>query len=310
MSAPVLPLGLSDLDPIELALEGVVPSLIVAVLALGLAWRVWTRAQAPAGAGSAWGLPLALGVGFFATFQAMLGWPGADWYPDMKTRVAWVALAAAAFGLVQAGAQRAWRLPAGGFFLAASTYLLAHWRLQGMWDWPTTLAWILGASLAATILYVSLEALAWRRGGAALPLALSVGTGTAALTYFLAHSENYARLASGLAAALGVAFVVGLRKPTLKLARGGVVAFVAIYGGLALAANRTADLPPLPLALVLVAPLCAWAGEFPPLRSARPRVRAVLVGLAVVLPLAAAVFLTRSANPATGADAYLESLGT
>ncbi len=88
---------LSDINPVKLALEGVVPSIVLATVALGLAWRIWLAddpvrdgvakgADRPR-AGVAWGAPLALGGGFFASYVGIHGWPPADWYPDMKARL-------------------------------------------------------------------------------------------------------------------------------------------------------------------------------------------------------------------------------
>ena len=273
------------------------------------AWRFWSRKAPAFGASVAWGAPLALGGGFFASYVAIHGWPAADWYPDTKARVAWLGIAAAVFGLVQAGAQRAWRIPVLVFCAAASAWLLAHWWREELWDTRTTATWFVAATLGVYALWEGCESLARRRTGAALPLAWSLGAGLAAQSFYFAHSESHARMTSALASALGVAFVIGLRRGNLQLARGGTLVFVLLYAGMAVANRLTADLPPDAFALILVAPLAAWLAELPLLAGRRPVTRVVFTVLLVLAPLALAAWRAHAANPPLGMDAYMDSMG-
>lgn len=298
----------SDVDPLELALEGVVPSALVALPILALAARAWSRRPAPDGVAGAWGPPLALGLGFFAACVGVNQWPPADAYPDMKARMAWLALAAVVFGSVQAGAQRALRVGVALFYAGAAAWLVAHWYRQDVWDVGQLTLWMAFCTAAAFLAWELCERLALRRPGAGLALTWSLGAGLAAQCFYLAHAESHARMTSGIAVALGMAFLVGLRKPQLSLARGGVLCLVATWSGMALTNHLTAELPRLALVLVVLAPAGAWLGEAAP--SQRPRLRLALGLVGVLVPLGLAVWSTMDANDAgDAADAYLESLG-
>ncbi|MFT7540047.1 MAG: hypothetical protein ACI9K5_001006 [Gammaproteobacteria bacterium] len=314
---------LSDINPVKLALEGVLPSIVAAVVVLGLALRIWrpdTRlgdheAAAPVGprvgpqGGMTWGAPLAIGVGFFASYVGIHGLPPLDWYPDMKARLAWVALAAAAFGVLRARSVHP--KPWGNvcFFALASLYLLSHWSLRGHWPWTATLIWVVAATLTCTLQWFCLEKLATRLSGAGLSLCLCLCAGLASRSFFLAHAESHARMASGIAATLGVAAVFGLRRRNLALSRTGIATFVLLYTGLGLANHLTADLPPAALALILAAPVTLFLLELPALRGTKTWVRLVLGLVLVLIPVAYAAEITGDANPAYGADDYMRSLG-
>ena len=302
----MLPTTGPQIDPVLLGARAVLPALTVAVAILPWAWRKRGACQVDPDGSRAWALPLALGLGLFASYVGIHGWPPAAWYPDMKARLAWAGVAAGLFGLAQA------RLGLGRwahliFLGLCAFWLLWHWQLRGMWPPVRTAQWLLGWTLVVWVQTALLERVARRGEGPALPLLLCAGCCLSALVFLWAHAQSHARLAAGLASVLGLAGLVAFWRPRFSMARGGIATFALLYSGLALANHLTADLPSLALGLILVAPLGTWIATSPLLFTERPLLRVLLALLAVLLPVILAAWSTHAANPPYGVDDYLNS---
>ena len=241
-------------------LAGVLPPALVGAALLALAWRVWRpRGSVPAAPSSAWGAPLAFGLGYAAAHAAIHGTaPPLSLELDVKETLAWAGIAVALVGLGLARGSAAGKLLAGALALALPWVLLDFQR-GARWSTGVALLWtgLFGSVLALGGL--SAEALARRLPGLLAPLLwMAVGT-AAALSLVLGASGSLGQLAGALAAVAGAALVLALRQPRPGLAGGGAFAAWLLIGGLLLAGVYAAELPPGSAVLLALAPHAPWA---------------------------------------------------
>jgi len=268
--------------------RGVLAPALVAALVLVLAWRPWlSGARAPDGRWS--GAP-AIGLAFLVGFAATIGPPRLPFAGGALSGQEWLAWIALAAGVPLAVAARPGR---AAVLRGLLTVALVEGVLRAMfvhhWSGAPAILWFAGLALALNLHFWSAEALARRAPGAAMPLSwIVVGTGLA-LTSGLTGSTALAQLAGAATAALGPALVLAWWRPRFSLAGGAATMVVLVLFGIGLCARFYSSLPRLEASLLLCAPFLAWVAELPPLRSRRPRVRALARALAVLVPVAAAV---------------------
>ena len=76
-----------DVALLEMALAGILPPVTVAAVALGLAWKPWRRGRVTPGRATAWGAPLAIGLGYAAGHLGTHGWPRFHPWPQLLFQV-------------------------------------------------------------------------------------------------------------------------------------------------------------------------------------------------------------------------------
>ena len=152
-------------------------------------------------------------------------------------------------------------------------------------------------ALLSVLLWVGLDALARKRPGASVPLALWLAaTGLSFALLFSGFAIN-SQLAGTLAAVLGAATVCAWIWKRSTLAGGAVGVLAIALTTLAAGGLHLSELPPLSALLIAAGPLAAWLAEL--LGAGRmPARRAVLVRLAqVAIPVAAGVWIARDGRP-------------
>lgn len=281
---------------LQIAARGIVPPAVVAVLFLAAAWRPWLRSGPGPGPGTSWAAPLALGLGYAAGHVATHGWPPLALDVGIKQGLFYVAVAGAFFGLYESVRRPAWGVRAV-LSVAAPFYLLDfmrryHWEGMEAVGWTTVLA---GSLLAG---WLALDALAERLPGGALPIAWTATATLASASLMVTRSATLAQLAGCLATVLGVAAVVGLRRSSFTLARGGVSVFALLMAGLLWAGHYSSELSGLAAVGLGLSPVMPWLALAPGLSRQRGWRRGALVVALAILPAALALGLELAGRPA------------
>lgn len=286
---------LADVSMLQIAARGVVPPAAVAAAFLAAAWRPWLRAGPGPGPATSWGAPLALGLGYAAGHVATHGWPPLAFDVGIKQGLFYVAVAGAFFGLYESVRRPAWWVRAL-LSVAVPFYLLDfmrryHWEGMEAVGWTTVLA----AALLAG--WLALDRLAERLPGGALPIAWTASVALASAALLVSRSATLAQLAGSLATCLGVAALVGLRRSSFTLARGGVSVFALLLAGLLWAGHYSSELSGSATVGLGLAPLMPWLALAPGLSRLQGRKRAALVLVLAVLPAAGALGLELAGQP-------------
>jgi hypothetical protein len=271
-------------------LKGVVPPLAVATPLLFLAWRPW-RGRAAVTDGGAWGASLGLALGFFAAYVYVKGyWPpfpavsGTDWFPYIGVLVAVVTLC------IRAPSGHLWRP-------TVVLAILASWQiLRTMWvnRWDGGAEGLLHVGISATVLVVlslGLAPLGSRSRGPLLPLVLTLTCSVTGFVLFAGSGASMGQLAGALASVLGVCTALGFWNRQFTLHRSGALVVAMLLGCLLVGGHYFNNSPPLPSALVALAPLCAWVDRWEVVAARTPLVRAGVVLGTVAVPLAVAGWL-------------------
>jgi hypothetical protein len=268
---------------IRQVLLGVALPATVALVAMLVAWRPWSRRDRD----GRWGGAVAFTLAFLASFVAEAGWPSLP-PAERWHRLAFLVLGAGVVGVLVACARRRGVARVAGAALAGA---IAGWLadLPGV----DTTTWRVGMGVVTATLVLALDPLAKRRRGVALPVSLVVVFATLAMLLMESHNAKLAVVAGALSASAGGVAVLALLDDRVTLAGGGVVVAMTALAALGLAgrAYDYADLPVACLALPVAAPLVLWVGEAR-IVDRRPGWLAAALRVAIVLvPCAIAVGL-------------------
>ncbi len=284
------------------------PAAIAAVGVILLGRLMRSPQHAGAALGWAIGLPLALAVGYLATF----GPP--RWPPNTANHWLLVAIvpATAAVGVLAAlvsgrrrtGDAAAWA--ARALLACAIPPLLLRAFLRYHWSTGEAVAWLIGLPLLGLAAWFGMHRLAARRPGPAIPFVLAgTALGLAGATV-ASGSITLGQLTAVLAAAALGGWIGGLVVPDSGPRRVGLDASFALLFAL-LINDRfyTETMSDAVALLVLVAPLTMWLAELPrPERlGAKSRTALRVLVPAGVVALAVALAGYQSLEPESDAPA-------
>lgn len=244
--------------------------------------------------------PLAAGLGFVLGYFGIVG--ALPSFPPRDSTQMLFFLAAGA-GIVgwfegRASARSQLALLAPRVLLSALVPLLLLRNLVPHWEAPEATRVVALAMLAVLLAWCGTDALVERRKGPSLPACLWLATTGAALSLLISGFALGAQFAGLLAAMMGAAVVATWMRPELSLARGTATVTLVLLGALAITGVHLAELPPVTGLLLLLAPLAAWAPELGPLASLPPRRAALVRLLAVLIPVAIALWVAWDQRPA------------
>lgn len=301
-----------QLTPAMIFLGFVLPALIVAA-GLALAWRAW---RYTCDCDARWIAAPLIAAGVAVAFGRIEQAPPA-WPPGSDSAVNWIyyfAIALGVLGLLE-GLLRPplwlaamvlfilFRLAVRAILAPQAPRLIAPFNAE---------AWIDAATAAALLWWLAMQHLARTAPGAATPIVLGILCAGWAVVLVTWHIIRSGELAGTLAAMCAAAAVVAIWRPRITLAGGGVTVIVLVLLCLLVHAYFYTDdtfSPPQQIrtAILLAAPLLAFAGELPGIRAARPAWRwaARLVPLVLVVAFIAGLSVRDYAR----AEAAAQSLG-
>lgn len=255
---------------------------VVAGLFMLAAWRPWSERD-PEGF---WGAGLGISAGYLAAHYGLGGVP-----ETMPYVVAAIAAVAAVEAFVPVDDFRPWKAPLSlvPWVLRVAAiplvaYLVAKYMFGSQWTGMQLVLWPASIAVAAGAMIGSLEALARRRPGVSIPIAMIlIGTG-GALAMALTGTARVGELLGALTATAGALMVVCAWDGRIRVDRGGVTAFVLIF--VALTFYGTAGMfdnqgvAAKAVFMLAAAPHLMWLEELPVLRDLDGwRAVAVRVGL-------------------------------
>ena len=264
----------------DVILPAVFPATVAAMIVFGLGWSVWKRGAKPLW-GGCWAGALAIGLAVILGQIGTAGWyarvpEDVLWPRDTLKRFGHVALLALIAGLVEALLLRRDRSSGGGksviaklpwwMLVRAAVCAGAVWIvLINSYTLGTTELRLIVAGIGAyaLVLWVSTDQVARRRHGWILPLQLTVILTCASLVVLLGASYDIvARIIGSMTSAVGVGMLVGMRKPSFTLERGGAgvwaVCFATLFGAGCIFGGE--EPPLLSVLFVAAAPLTLWLG--------------------------------------------------
>ncbi len=253
---------------------GLFAAAATAVLVLLCAGRPWSPREDGSSAG--WGGPLALGLAFALVYLVTQGWPPVSFELGVKQWLFHAGLYGGLYGAYEAlGGRRSMLTRAVLAF--AAPYLFLEFMRQYHWNRTESILWTLGLAGLLFLSWNALESLAARLSRPALPLAWALVGTLSALALGLSGSTPLAQLAGGLAAALLACAGLARWRADFRLSRGAIAPYVLVHSGLLWAGKFASQLSLAALALLSLAPLCAWASELAPPASRRWRDLLVIV---------------------------------
>lgn len=255
---------------------------LVCITILVIAWRPWQNREKMAIA--SWGPAVGVAIGYIA------GYLGLKYSLQLNVSdgLEWLGYGAALIAFFSqidgVTGKRVWiqTLIGLSFAIAFSTLLIVREWMTPTWCWRLSF----GSFMVVT--WGLMETLAQRRHGASMPIILCL-TAAVAANIVAIEITTFGQLAGVLAAAIAPCMAISWLRGQASLAHGPVLIFVLILSSLLLHSyfGYTSDTIPLAsFVIVLLAPLAAWVGEFPPVLRWRPW-QATLMRVSVV-----AVFLT------------------
>lgn len=271
----------------DILLGAGLPAIVAALMVVvGWALRGATARAAP---------PIAVALGFVAGYAAVLGVPR---IPPLDT-INWLFYAAPTLGALGAVDSS---LPSASGRIARIArillvmglcvlfvWLLARPMLVYAWtDWRGPL-YIGAIALVMATVWLSLDLLRKRGGATSLHLTLLLLAAVAAAIVAMSGSQKLGQIGGMLTAALGAVALLGLLRPS-AVASGITLLFALMYVALITTASEQlyANLTHTNAALLLAAPLCAWAGELVPRQRQLLR-GLVRIGAAALVALVAAL---------------------
>jgi len=241
-------------------LKGLPLPILVAAVALLAGWWKYGRKAAggtePHASASEiwprWTAGLALAGAVIALYCVRIGTPD---FP-VRESVQWAPVAAVFALLVSilepAGIARAkWRWALRGALIAGAVPFILHKRSQAGITAGEIAAWTAGFAVLATLAWYSMERTSAIRGWQG-PLVLLTGVGLSSMTLVASGSVKLGEIAGGLAAALGVAVVLGIFLPRLSLAGAGTTTVALVMATLWLIGVHYSELPRLLMALLML----------------------------------------------------------
>lgn len=239
---------------------------------------------------------LAIALGYVAGHVGLFGWPA---FPPVESWqwLVYLALTAGLVGVLAGLALIPDWLHRGlaWLLLAIAPWLLLKILLPAEWSTLHIRAWLGGFSIAFIAFWTSLDALARRRPGPAMPLILLITISAGSFVLLESANARLAQLAGVLAAAIVPALIVATWRPGVSLAGGAaLVTGIVLCGLLATGhANNYGDVPAIAFVLIAAAPTLAWAAEFSALRRLKPW-KALLLRLIPFLAAAGAAAMIAS----------------
>jgi hypothetical protein len=273
-------------DDLRLVALAVLPASVVAGVLLVLGWRPWRRGES-AVREAGWSGALA-----FAAAYA-LGHALSEVLPPFPPREAthrlfYIALGAGLVGLLDGRLRGVPRLA----LRAAAAALVPWWLLRTFvqrWETGETLLQVGGLALGLLVLWCGLDALAARRRGPSLPLALWAVASCTSAALVISGNATYSMFAATLAGSLGASIVAAWLAPELSLARGAAAVLSILLACISIGGVYLSDLPMASALLLGAAPLAAWVGEAPFAAHRSPLVAALIRFAAVALVAGAAL---------------------
>ena len=144
--------------------------------------------------------------------------------------------------------------------------------------------------------WANLEALAARRATAVLGPSLLVVAASTGAALLLTGTLILGELGGGLAVALGVVWLLSIRKPDRSLSPGGITVLFATFAALLIEGHVYSGLPTAAY-LFAIAPMAAWLGFVGPARRWAGWKSALLSTIATLVPAAMALGLAIAASP-------------
>jgi hypothetical protein len=288
-------------------LFGIVVPFALSALILLTAWRPWRRTgEAPA----LWGGPVASGVTFVSTFEALEG-PRHVLVPG--SAILWLFYVAIGFTLLGV-IDAMFRLPQVirgiAVFVAtgAAAALLLRFNFTNQtWDALHGALWLGLIAAVAVLWWASFEQAA--AGGTITgPLAMGAFSGVSGLIVALLVEQTTGQALGAMAIAFIVAVVLLAWSRRASVERGTAMVLAGV-GASALAGEYfISSLPIQYILLIAVAPLTLWIGRIPAIRRRRPWLRVVIQMVLLLTPLgiAAGMAIVQAKNDATmGSDPYM-----
>jgi hypothetical protein len=265
-------------------LWAVVAPAVLTVLILALSARPWKKGSTPM-----WSLPLALAVGFALSYIGVVGRPA---FPPRAAQAWLVYLAPVAFALalVQTVAPKSRQFVAGASVLTliAIPWLFLRTRV-GVGEKEYLIS-LVGIAMAMVIVWIGVEQLSRRVAGVPVPVALTMTAIVASMALMNAHTRDFALLAGSTVTVLATAIVLAWWRKMVP-SGGLVLSFSILILGLLAGGYFYADLTIPHAALIAAAPLAAWAGQLPGIRT-RQRLSITVSAVAVLIVLAFVVVPT------------------
>ncbi len=291
---------------IRLGTWSVLPAAIVVGVLLALAWLPRRSPRSGATASSATRLARALGALAFAAGYAVGHQQGhfeLSFAPrEFKERIVYVALGAAIVGALEAFERvpRALR----PLVRAVVTLAIPWWLLQNFlarWEIGLAVLAVVGLGFGLLVSWSGLDALARRRSGPVLPLALLAVTSAQSVALLASGNATFALFAASLAGCLGASAVVALRAPALELTSGASAVIAVVHGCHSIGGSfLTTDFPTVSAVSFGLAPLAAWLGEWGPVRRLGPlSAAAVAIGAALLTAALGLAFALANAPEAS-----------
>jgi hypothetical protein len=274
---------------------------------LAVAWWLWRHK--PTTGISAWSAAVAIGAGYLVGHAEIIGWPV---FPPGETKEIVPRLWYFAAVALWLGALAGWEaLP---FWSRAQLYtpvwLVMLWWLstttnQENWVQGNDLTLLTILILAGVLFWAALDRLARQQNAASLPLTLVLAAfGSVAVLHF-AGSNNMARMAIILGAALVPVVARACFKPALSM-RCAVVPSAVILSGLWLLSYFLAEPRIISLILLALASLASGLGYLPGVRKLAGWLRTGLSALTAAALVATAVYLAQpeEREKPEGSDLY------
>jgi hypothetical protein len=288
----------------------ILPALVI-VAGLIIAWRPW---QKPPRADGRWIAPPLMAAMFFLAFVQLSRVP--KWPPgtgDVTNWIAYFVVPAGLLGLLDALLSPPSWLRFGLLVvlsrLAVRALLLPLVIRTKALSGVEAENWIDGLSIAIAILWLSTDALAEKVRGISVPLVLFLFATGAAI--YLVLSENLSMgFVAGSIAALSAAAAVATFWPNggrmISLSQGAVLTLIVPLVGLLICGYFYGPEDPSPMsqwagAILLSAPILAWAGDLPGVRRSPNWARLCVRLLSVILAIGIAIGLSAKARQAAAA---------
>ena len=258
---------------------------LASAAAWGVGWRLWRRAAEPI-AGGEWSGAPAVALACVTGFLALYGWPR---FPPTIAED-WLPYVAVVGGVVGAAAIRSRRLRVALWVVMSAVALgLVLGSQRSSWSAAESIAWSVALLAAAIAVLATVDLIASRRPGPALPLTLWIWCSGLAATLALTGCAKYGQFVGFPAAALGSATIAALWKPGFSLAKGAPAVLVPWNVALIACGYFYAYLPAGHAILMAVAPMTLWIGETGWVTRLGRRGAAAARIAGVAIPVAAAV---------------------
>jgi hypothetical protein len=235
-----------------------------------------------------WAVALAIVGGFAIAFvgaSGKLSFPPAqaqEWLPFTGAVAVIVSILATYLG------RWTWSGPLSILLLVLTAWLVTRGRRAALSG--QEFAELVGIAIVAGVVWwIVMSMLASRMHGGLLPLLLSGVFGGAALVLVDGGTQRLGQIEGAVAIVLLAIAAVSLWLNELTLARGGILALTIVALGTLWCGYLYADVKPIDVMILMVAPMFAWVAVLPWIRSWRPWVRFAVCFVLVMGVVAIAV---------------------